>query len=168
MSLTYSLGNEMNLKWFLFSFEGRINRKPFWLFNLTVFALFGILDFAVNGKLTFKRNIASTVFSLVILLPVLAVQAKRWHDRNKSGWWQSVNIVPIVGGLWSLFEVGLLEGTQSENRFGKDPLEGAEKRYALKRQLTTKEIILAAAVFVFLILALFSWLLIQVFRNANN
>jgi uncharacterized membrane protein YhaH (DUF805 family) len=158
----------MNWKWFLFSFEGRINRKPFWLFNLTVFALFGILDFAVNGKLTFKRNIASTVFSLAILWPVLAVQAKRWHDRNKSGWWQSVNIVPIIGGLWSLFEVGLLEGTQGENRFGKDLLEGVEKRYALKRQLTTKEITSAAAVFVFLILALFSWLLIQVFRNANN
>ena len=158
----------MNWKWFLFSFEGRINRKPFWLFNLTVFALFGILDFTVNGKLTFKRNITSTVFSLVILWPVLAVQAKRWHDRNKSGWWQSVNIVPIIGGLWSLFDVGLLEGTRGENRFGKDPLEGLEKRYALKRQLTSKEIIWSVGIFVFLILALFSWLLIQVFTDANK
>ncbi len=158
----------MNWKWFLFSFEGRINRKPFWLFNLAVFALYVMVQLVVGGKLTFKQNTASAIYNLVVLWPVLAVSVKRWHDRDKSGWWQLINFIPIIGALWALFEVGLLEGTEGENRFGSDPLEGVEKRLVLKRQLTTKEIISVTAVFVVLILALFSWLIIQVFRNGNN
>jgi uncharacterized membrane protein YhaH (DUF805 family) len=52
----------------------------------------------------------------------LAVQIKRWHDRDKSGWWALMNLVPIVGQIWVLVECGFLRGTEGVNRFGKDPL----------------------------------------------
>lgn len=158
----------MNWKWLLFSFEGRVNRKPFWLFNLAVFALFVMVNLVVDGKINFKENTASRVFTLLAVWPVLAAQAKRWHDRNKSGWWLLINIVPLIGAIWTLFELGLLEGTQGENRFGKDPIEGVGERYALKRQLTTKEITWAAGAFILLLLALFGWLVSQVFISANK
>jgi len=158
----------MNWKWFLFSFEGRINRKPFWLFNLVVFALFVMMKLVVDGEINFKENTVSRVFTLLILWPALATQAKRWHDRNKSGWWLLINIVPLIGAIWTLFEIGLLEGTQGENRFGKDPIEGVGKRYALKRQLTTKEVTWAAGAFILLLLTLFGWLVSQVFISANK
>jgi uncharacterized membrane protein YhaH (DUF805 family) len=51
----------------------------------------------------------------------LALQAKRWHDRDKSGWWILVNLVPLVGGLWSFVETGLLPGTPGPNQFGESP-----------------------------------------------
>ncbi len=156
----------MGWKWFLFSFEGRISRKSFWLFSAAVILLFGVVDFASNGRLIFKQNTATTVFTFIVLWPSLAVSVKRWHDRNRSGWWQLINIVPIVGTLWTLVQDGLLQGSQGGNRFGKDPLAGTQ-RYALTRQVKTKEAIVGAVLFVLLILVLFSWVLIQVFSRTN-
>jgi uncharacterized membrane protein YhaH (DUF805 family) len=63
----------------------------------------------------------------LLMLPVLIVgiivQIKRWHDRDKSGWWVLINFIPIVGGLWSLVECGFLKGTDGPNQFGPDPLQ---------------------------------------------
>ena len=66
--------------------------------------------------------IAIVVLILLFLWPTLCVYAKRWHDRNKSGWWTLIALVPIVGGIWMLIECGLLRGTRGDNRFGPDPL----------------------------------------------
>jgi uncharacterized membrane protein YhaH (DUF805 family) len=58
---------------------------------------------------------------LVFLIWVgLAVQVKRWHDRNKSGWWVLVGFIPYIGGIWQIIECGCLRGTEGENRFGSD------------------------------------------------
>ncbi|TGR16409.1 DUF805 domain-containing protein, partial [Mesorhizobium sp. M8A.F.Ca.ET.197.01.1.1] len=48
--------------------------------------------------------------------------AKRWHDRNKSGWWTLIGLIPIIGGIWLLIELGILEGTRGANQYGPDPL----------------------------------------------
>ena len=37
------------------------------------------------------------VFSLATLLPSIAAAARRLHDTNRSGWWQLIAIVPVVG-----------------------------------------------------------------------
>jgi uncharacterized membrane protein YhaH (DUF805 family) len=60
----------------------------------------------------------------VFLLSLIAiiVQVKRWHDRDKSGWWVLINFIPLVGPLWTLIECGFIKGTTGENRFGPDPL----------------------------------------------
>ncbi|MDK1017721.1 MAG: DUF805 domain-containing protein, partial [Actinomycetota bacterium] len=47
---------------------------------------------------------------------------KRWHDRDKSGWWMLIAFVPIIGGLWAFIETGLLQGTESDNQYGPNPL----------------------------------------------
>jgi len=52
----------------------------------------------------------------------LAVFAKRWHDRNKSGWWSLIILVPFIGSIWALVECGCLPGTEGPNRYGADPL----------------------------------------------
>ena len=59
-----------------------------------------------------------------IIKPVfgLVLSVKRWHDRNKSGRWVLINLVPVVGWLWHLIECGFLRGTIGPNRFGQDPL----------------------------------------------
>ena len=136
----------MDWKWFFFSFEGRINRKPFWLSILALIVIgvianridaslfFGYTgpfpvhtDFRVihTGTGFFYMNIrpVSWLVGLLMIWPVLAVRAKRWHDRDKSAWWILIDFVPIIGGLWALIETGFLPGTIGENRFGPDPLE---------------------------------------------
>ena len=63
-----------------------------------------------------------SILVLIVLWPTLAVYTKRWHDRDKSGWWSLIMFVPIIGGIWFLVECGFLRGTDGPNRFGNDPL----------------------------------------------
>jgi uncharacterized membrane protein YhaH (DUF805 family) len=110
------------------SFRGRISRKTFWL---TWLALFGI-NLAVGlliGLVSRSNQDVSRVLYL-LWLPLciymsLPMQAKRWHDRGKSGWMILVNFIPIVGPLWALIELGFLRGTPITNRYGESPLAPA-------------------------------------------
>lgn len=130
----------MNLQTFI-SFEGRSPRKTFWLSLLVLLIVSWILQFiafAVFGgnMMTMDPNASPEAqmeamngmmlpFGIVILLtlwPSLAIYTKRWHDRNKSGWWSLIMFVPIIGGIWMLVELGFLRGTEGANRFGPDPI----------------------------------------------
>lgn len=71
-------------------FNGRATRAEFWWF-----ALFVTLGTAALGYLS--QELAS-VFSVAMLLPLLAAGARRLHDIGKSGWWELFLLVP-VGGL---------------------------------------------------------------------
>jgi hypothetical protein len=53
----------------------------------------------------------------------LAMQVKRWHDRGKSGWMILIHLIPIVGTVWSMAELGFFPGTIGANRYGEDPLQ---------------------------------------------
>ncbi len=57
------------------------------------------------------------VFAL-FLWPTYAIATKRWHDRNKSGWWSLIGFVPLIGGLWMFIELGFLGGEPGTNEYG--------------------------------------------------
>lgn len=110
----------MDWKYLLTSYEGRINRAKFWagvgvMFAVSIVA--GIID-AILGA----NGILQGIVGLAMLYFAFAVYAKRWHDRDKSGWWSLIVLVPVIGGIWMLVECGILPGTQGANRFGPDPL----------------------------------------------
>ncbi len=155
----------MNWKWFLFSFEGRINRKPFWLFSLSVFVLYIITRLIYFGKIAIKQDTFTIVFSMIFVWPSLAVMAKRWHDRNKSGQWLLVSAIPLIGAFWTIIELGLLEGTVGENRFGKDPLDGAERRYKFSGELSWNQNCWAFGFLFVFFVSVFAWAVIQVFNK---
>ena len=77
----------------------------------------------VVALLTGGNETAISVITLIFYIPLmwvsLAVQVKRWHDRNKSGWWVLIGLVPVIGGIWALIENGFLAGDEAENRFGQ-------------------------------------------------
>ena len=52
----------------------------------------------------------------------IAVQVKRLHDRDKSGWWVMLDFL-ILPAFWNFFALGIRKGTYGRNRFGPDPLE---------------------------------------------
>jgi hypothetical protein len=86
---------------FLFSLQGRLGRKQFWLFSL-VSIPFGVAASMINdGDTESPFHIPGLFILLPLFWPGFAVTVKRWHDRNKSGWWILVNIIPIVGYIWS-------------------------------------------------------------------
>ncbi len=107
--------------WLLFSLKGRVGRKPFWIFNACIFAAGMMFGLIANPAEEISRY--QIMFMLWILWPSIAVQAKRWHDINKSAWWVLINFVPIAGPIWALIQNGFIPGSRGPNRFGPDPLE---------------------------------------------
>jgi len=117
----------------LFGFDGRVGRTAYWLVLLAVMLIDSAAFGAVGGfelfdgdSITVERKGASRFWPLLVVLPSLwiglVVSVKRWHDRNKSGRWVLLTLVPVVGWLWTLVECGFLKGTTGPNRFGQDPL----------------------------------------------
>ena len=68
-----------------FQFNGRSSRYDFWSFIL-VNALISFLLGVFDGMLG-TSGMLSVLYSLAVLIPMLAVQVRRLHDINKSGWW---------------------------------------------------------------------------------
>jgi len=108
----------------LLTTNGRIPRSTFWKFFGCFYGLC-LLVGLISDSASFPEWAKSIL--VLLLFPLLfvgiIVQIKRWHDRDKSGWWVLINLIPILGGFWSLVECGFLRGTQGPNRFGPDPLE---------------------------------------------
>ena len=114
----------MTLSQSLFSFRGRINRERWWLTHglivaITVIIYFIFLILGDTGTVFFL------LFGICHFWARLAVNAKRWHDRNKSAWWLLIELIPLIGSIWTCVELGFLKGTYGRNRFGRDPLEHA-------------------------------------------
>lgn len=72
-------------------FTGRASRPEYWWFVLFILL--------VSAATSYVSQTLSAVWSLAMLLPSLAAATRRLHDTNRSGWWQLVGIVPIVGWI---------------------------------------------------------------------
>jgi uncharacterized membrane protein YhaH (DUF805 family) len=124
----------MDWKKFLFSFDGRIGRKAYWLFLIaSLVVMFGI-QFAALGPMMSAAmtdpeaaaNMSMPIWVWIVFIPLiwmsLAVAAKRWHDVDKSAWWILIGLVPFIGGLIALIFNGFIAGTPGPNRFGEGPM----------------------------------------------
>jgi uncharacterized membrane protein YhaH (DUF805 family) len=121
----------MDYVWFLFRFDGRINRARYWLATLAMLCCMILvlvslvklaIAFGIRGSLSFYLvGIPASIrvfegdqpptswFFQIVMAPIAcvfawsyaAVSIKRLHDRNKSGWW----IVPYIAaaGLYDQF-----------------------------------------------------------------
>ena len=116
-----------------FDFEGRSQRKEYWMFALFTILVAVVLcvlmfsgGFPLNGDsespgMMFWLGAALLgVFWLAKIIPSIAVQVRRFHDQDRSGWMVLIALVPYVGGLIVLVFM-CLEGTRGPNRFGPDP-----------------------------------------------
>jgi uncharacterized membrane protein YhaH (DUF805 family) len=117
----------MDWRYLLLSMEGRITRRSFWLTILAVAVvsiIVRIIDGLIGSSLFYGTGILGIIFGLLMIYPAIALYAKRWHDRGKSGWWSLIGLIPIIGGIWLLIELGFLRGTVGANSYGPDPLQG--------------------------------------------
>jgi uncharacterized membrane protein YhaH (DUF805 family) len=113
------------------SFNGRLRRLHFWVGLIILWVveavIFGVLigpavmAGAASGAGPGPVGIIGYLLILALMWPALAIQVKRWHDRDKSGWWVLIAFVPIIGFFWMLIECGILDGTPGPNKFGPSP-----------------------------------------------
>ena len=96
-------------------FNGRASRSEFWWWVLFVFL--------VSAAIGMVSQVLSGVFSLAVLVPNLAVGARRLHDTNRSGWLQLVWLIPLIG--WILLLVWFVQDSKEPNRFTATPGGGA-------------------------------------------
>jgi len=110
----------------LFSFDGRLCRSDYWLKGflpmLPVSILNNLLAYGVAKD--WARPL-SLYIALLFLWPGLALIVKRLHDRDKSGWFALIMLIPIVGPFILFAGVWFMKGTDGPNRFGPDPLQPA-------------------------------------------
>jgi len=62
------------------------------------------------------------IWVLASIIPSIALQVRRFHDQDRSGWMVLLGFIPYVGGL-IVFIFMCLKGTTGPNRFGPDPLD---------------------------------------------
>jgi len=101
------------------AFSGRARRPEFWyfaLFNILAGSVASVVDMILFGAGSGVSPL-NGIYGLAVLVPSIAVGARRLHDIDRSGWWQLIGLVPIVG-LIVLIVFYCRRGTQGHNRFG--------------------------------------------------
>jgi len=87
-------------------FSGRASRSEYWWFALFVF-----LGSLVLGMFSTWLNI---IFLLATLLPQLAAASRRLHDTGRSGWWQLIGLIPLIGFIVLIVFLAQESGEASE------------------------------------------------------
>ena len=108
---------------------GRAGRLQWWFgFIIQVVLFYGpflLLADLSDSSEDVVDTLSSLDMILILLALVLAVwiyfcqTVKRYHDRDKSGWWYLIGLIPILG-LWQIIECGFLSGTPGGNSYGPD------------------------------------------------
>ncbi len=106
------------------TFSGRAQRAEYWffvLFNLLITFGLGMIDGVIG---TFDpvsgSGLLSSLYTLAVLLPGLAVSVRRLHDTGRSGWWILIALVPILGFI-VLIIFFVQDSEEGANRFGTNP-----------------------------------------------
>lgn len=122
------------MKWFVYcvknyaKFSGRARRQEYWMYVL-FYIIFGIAAGVVDTVLGTNDpdtgvGMISGLYSLVLLIPSLAVAARRLHDSGKSGFWLLLAFIPLVGFVVLLIFM-LLDSEPGANKYGPNPKEAA-------------------------------------------
>jgi uncharacterized membrane protein YhaH (DUF805 family) len=92
------------------TFNGRARRSEYWYFVLFNVIISFVLGF-VGGMM--GSTILSSIYSLAVLIPGIAVGVRRMHDVGKSGWFV---LIPVYGLI-----LACTDGEAGENMYGPNP-----------------------------------------------
>ena len=96
-------------------FTGRARRKEYWMFIL-VYTIINVV-LAVLGLDTI-----SAIVSIGLFIPSISIAARRLHDTGRSGWWQLILLIPIIGLI--VLIVFLAQDSHGANDYGVSPKLG--------------------------------------------
>lgn len=100
-------------------FKGRARRKEYWYFQL-VNSLISIVIALIFASGIEGESIVSSVYSLAVLIPTIALSVRRLHDTDRSGWLMLLLFIPIIG--WLVLLYFFVQDSQSiTNEYGENP-----------------------------------------------
>ncbi|SIS75618.1 Uncharacterized membrane protein YhaH, DUF805 family [Neptunomonas antarctica] len=97
-------------------FTGRARRKEYWmfiLFYMIFYAILTVIDSFIGTMLL------SSLYALGMLIPSISIAARRLHDTGRTGWWQLIAFIPLLGAI--VLIVFLAQDSREENKFGANP-----------------------------------------------
>jgi uncharacterized membrane protein YhaH (DUF805 family) len=102
-----------------FDIRGRLSRGGFWLQTILIWIAYSLTNTLLNPIF---GNIAAWFFSLVVIFALATLAIRRLHDRNLSGIWLLIILVPIAGAVWLFWQLACRKGLHDSNRWGENPL----------------------------------------------
>lgn len=103
------------------NFSGRARRAEYWyytLFYILIYVGLCILDVVLVANNL--PGFFASLFALGMFVPSIAVGARRLHDTGRTGWWQLISFVPIIGAIVLLVFL-VQEGSFDRNEYGPSP-----------------------------------------------
>ena len=119
------------MQWYLMvlrryaQFDGRAHRPEFWWFTLWSFIVslaLSVAELALDVGNEWAGPLTG-VYALLVLVPTLAVGARRLHDIGRTGWWQLLLLIPLVGAI-ILIVWWARDGQPEPNEWGPRPFGG--------------------------------------------
>ena len=126
--------NYIKMSWTYATFTGRASRSEYWLavamnclivlaLNLVRGVIIAIIGFTGSrtgiAVINMLLSAIQSLYSLFIIVPMYALQVRRLHDVNRSGWWllfSGTGFGSILLLIWYC-----TVGTEDTNLFGSDP-----------------------------------------------
>jgi uncharacterized membrane protein YhaH (DUF805 family) len=107
-------------------FSGRARRKEYWffvLFNIIIGLALTFIDFSTGlYDVESEIGLLSSLYSLTVLVPGIAVTIRRLHDTSRTGWWFLIAFVPIIGVIVLLVFM-VFDSTPGDNQYGPNPVD---------------------------------------------
>lgn len=120
MFMTFSEAVKTSLVDKYATFSGRATRSEYWyvvLFGYLLALLIVLLGMMVDSPELIIG--LSSVLSLILLVPGLAVCIRRLHDTGRSGWWYLLVLIPYIGAI-ALLVIFCLKSSE-DNKYGPKP-----------------------------------------------
>jgi uncharacterized membrane protein YhaH (DUF805 family) len=102
-----------------FNFKDRASRSEYWYFQLLILPIFIWTQFPSDDN---QILVIQLVLTFGLIIPAMSSGVRRFHDKDKSGWFILISIIPIIGSIIILIMLSD-KGTEGPNRFGKYPLK---------------------------------------------
>ena len=117
-----STEKKMSIGQIYFKFSGRIGRFTYIVPGVLLLFFLSILFAFIDSPLFVDPEKFSVVFyiwTLLFLWMNLALNVKRAHDLDHSGWWLLWSLIPVIGQLYISLSLLLLKGSDEPNQFGE-------------------------------------------------
>ena len=104
-------------------FKTRARRKEYWMFTLfsvIISSILTLIDNNLGTEVNTGTGLFGGIYSLLILVPTLAVSVRRLHDIGKSGWMLLVALIPLIGAICLLI-LFCKDSQIEENKWGANP-----------------------------------------------